>query len=389
MGDPAFFEHTNPATRILSGPDAADRLPEVLDGLGAGRALLVCSGTVHRGPQRQLVAGALGERVVATFADVAANGGLAGLAGGAARLKDVDADVVVSVGGGATIDSAKCIALLAATDGDLDAHRLGPGRTPRPVPPTVPHVAMPTTAGSSSEIMPWAGIRNEQTREKMLFRDSALTPAVAVLDPRLVVPTPDWLTASSGITALARAVETIYSASRQPIAEALALRSLRLMASALPRAVSNGEDLRARADTQIAATISGIAADNAMVSLVHAVGHVLGGRVALQHGVAHGILLPAAARRFLTVIGPDQHLVAQALGVGTVGLGDDEAGRRAAESLEQLIGGLPIPHRLGEVGIEEADLDDIAAETVRDPMFAHVPSPMSREDVREVLAEAW
>ena len=120
-----------------------------------------------------------------------------------------------------------------------------------------------------------------------------------MLDPELAAPTGPELTATSGATALARAVEALYSADRQPLADAYALQALRLLVEPLPRAIADGADLEARSSTLVGSLISGIAAQNAMVSVVHAVGHAVGGRYALQHGIAHAILLPRAAARCL------------------------------------------------------------------------------------------
>lgn len=386
------FEHTNPATRIVSGKEAVDRLPELMDDLGVRGALVVCGRTVSEGPQLTLLRAALGPRLAGTFVGVTAHAGLQGLLEGVTAVDEAGADCLISLGGGATIDSAKCIALLRARDAPLEEYRIQKDRGSarrRRVPATMAHLALPTTAGSGSEIMPWAGIRNEETREKMLFRDPSLTPAVAVLDPRLVVPTAPWLTATSGVTALARSVETLYSTARQPIAEALALQSLRLMAAALPVAMAQPGDIAARAATQVAASISGIAADNSMVSLVHAVGHALGGRLALQHGIVHSILLPEVAARYLPTTGALQRQVADALGVDVAGRTTAEAGVRAVEALRDLLHALPIPSRLRDVDVPKEAIEDLAAQTTRDPMFSYVPLDTSEDDVRQILLAAW
>lgn len=389
MGPTPTFEHTNPATRIVSGEGSVDRLPELMAAAGVERALVVCGRTVSEGPQFAAVSRALGSRLAGVFVGVSAHAGLEGLTGGVAALEDAGADCLISVGGGATIDSAKCIALLSARDAPLEEYRvrkaLGLNAPRRAVPATIPHIAIPTTAGSSSEIMPWAGIRDEVTREKMLFRDAALVPRVAVLDPVMVAATGPELTATSAVTSLARSIETLYSTQRQPISEALALKSLELMFHALPRVMEQPQDLVARGATQIAATMSGIAADNSMVSLVHAVGHTVGGRIALQHGVAHGILLPAGMHRYLPTTGPLQRRIAQSLGIDAIGLSDDEMGARVAEALAGLLAALPTPNRLSDVGVTAEQLPDLAAQTVRDPMFSFVPVETSEDEVLTIL----
>jgi alcohol dehydrogenase class IV len=389
------FEHTNPRTRILAGIGSADRLPEVMADLGVGRALIVCGPTVAAGPQSELVRSIAGDRVVATFSGVTTHGGMQGLLAGVRAVQEHQADSLLTVGGGAAIDTAKCIALLYAVgDEPLEQFRVreadGVAIPGRPVPPTMVHIALPTTAGSSSEVMPWAGIRDEERREKMLFRDPQLTPPVAILDPRLVADTNPWLTATSGVTSIARSIETLYSKARQPISQALALDSLRLMVGALPTAVASGDDLDARADTQVASSMSGIAADNSMVSLVHAVGHTVGGRLGLQHGLAHAILLPHAARLYFpTLSEPLVRQVADALGVDPAGRSEADCVDAAVEALRAVLAGLPIPSRLRDVGVPEDAIDDLAEQTVHDPMFGFVPLATSVDDVREVLTRAW
>lgn len=388
------FEHHNPPARVVFGAGSVTRLPALMADVGSERAVVVCGRTVSSGPQLACVRKSLDNRLVFVFDGVRPHGGIANLQEGADIAKGHGADVLVSVGGGSTIDSAKCIALLLAREAPLDDYLVEKAakgaQVARALPSTtMAHIAIPTTAGSSSEVMPWAGIRDEATRRKLLFRDPQLIPDVAVLDPEIVVPTGARLTASSGVTAVARAVEALYSRDRQPITDALAVHCLRLMRWALPRAVAEGSDLEARGATQIAALISGIAADNAMASLVHAVGHIVGGQYALQHGIAHRILLPRVARLALPAIGSGQFSVAEALGVDVRGLGEDEAGVGAVEALEGLLDVLPLPQRLREVGVERDDLDDLAEATMADPMFTYCPRPFDRLEVRTLIEDAW
>jgi alcohol dehydrogenase class IV len=295
------------------------------------------------------------------------------------------------VGGGSAIDSAKCIALLRACgDAPLEQFRVQDSIPASPVPPTMLHVAVPTTAGSSSEVMPWAGVRDELSRQKMLFRDTQLIPEIAILDPRLVQHTSPWLTATSGVTSLARSIETLYSRARQPIAEALALSSLRLMLRSLPTAVQRGDDLIARAETQTAASLSGIAAENSMVSLVHAIGHSVGGRFALQHGVAHAILLPPVAELYFPTLGSG--LLAQvcaAFGVPVAGLDDGERAQACVQALREVLAGLPLGTRLREVGVPTDAIEDLSEQTVHDHMFGFVPVATSKKQVRDLLAACW
>lgn len=390
----AVFEHVNPRSRILVGVDAHLGLPDLLRDLGAGTVFVVCGRTVSAGPQMALLRHVLGDSIVGVFNGIRPQAGVQHLAAASAELAASGADTVVSLGGGAAIDSAKYLILKGSVDGDLSEYAVPkgqgadarPGRTLSQV--AFRHVAIPTTAGSSSEIMPWAGVRDEVAGEKVLFRDPLLVPDVALLDPRFVVDTGRELTATSGVTALARAVESMYSRNRQPVAEAYALQALRLLADGLPRSLQSGSDMEARQMTQVGAMMSGIAADNAMVSLVHAVGHAVGGRYGLQHGVAHRILLPGAAGMLLEWAGPTLPLMADAMGLEPA-QGHSDAGAAITVALTRMLDDLPIPSRLRDVGVAREELAEIADHALREPMLGYAPREISRDEILGLLDSCW
>jgi alcohol dehydrogenase class IV len=388
------FELVNWPTPVVVGRGTVAALGPRLEGLGIRRPLVVCGQTVAGGEMLARVRDALRDLDVSVYAGVRRHTELPAVREGVAAALRHDADGLVSVGGGSAIDTAKCIALLVAAGGDWRpyairfAERGSETRAALP-PTTLPHVAIPTTAGSSSEMMPGAGCRDPEARVKLLFRDPRLLPRLAVLDPEMAVHAPPLLTAASGMTAVARCVEALYSRDRQPVSQALALEGLRLLHRGLPRAIREPRDLAARADTQLGCLLSGVAVDNAMASLVHAIGHVVGGRLGLQHGVAHALLLPPAMRRLLPALGDDRRRVADALGVDVHGLPAAAAGEAAAAAVRALVAATPLPARLREVGVGEADLDLIAAATLGDHMIAYAPEPLGAADVRAVLAEAW
>jgi alcohol dehydrogenase class IV len=221
-----------------------------------------------------------------------------------------------------------------------------------------------------------------------LFWDGGLTPAATVLDPEMAVHAPPLLTAATGMTAMARAVEALYSGRRHAMSTALALHAVRLLRRGLPRSMEAPHDLDARGDCQMAAAMSGTAAINAMVSVVHAVGHIIGGRYALQHGISHAILLAAAMRRLLPVVGSEQTLLLEALG-GTSRGEPERDGTDAADLIAAFVGGLPLPHRLRDVGIAEGDVAEIAHLTMSDYMMANLPRQMTESEVLSLLMSVW
>lgn len=378
--------------RICFGPGSIARLPSLMDELGAKRAMVVCGKTVAGGEMLARTRAALGERLAGVFADVPAHTPFECVQEATAHFRSLGADTVVSVGGGSAIDCGKGIALLFASGGVfepyvIDYGRKGMQRAPMP-PPGLTHIAVPTTAGSASDVMPTAGIRDAKAGRKMLFWDERMVPDATVLDPEMAVYAGARLSAASGMTAMARAIESLYSARRQPISTALALHAARLLRQALPRSIAAPHDLQARGDCQMAAIMSGTASINAMASLVHAIGHIVGGRYGLQHGISHSILLAPAMRRLLPPIGTDQFAALEAMGEAPGNLSADAAGRRAAELLQSMVDALPLPRRLRDVGVAEADIAGIARATLEDYMMANLPRAMQAAEIENLLREA-
>jgi len=375
--------------RIVFGVGAVGRLGEIVGRAGGSRALVVCGATVARTDMLAKVKAGLGDKLAAVFPEVQSHTPVEMVGRGLAAFRDSRADCLVTVGGGSAIDAGKAIALMLATGDDLARHavRYAPGgemeRLPLPS-GSVPHVAVPTTAGSASDVMPTAACRDPRSSRKLLFWDDGLTPSATVLDPAMAVHAAPALTAASGMTAVARAIETLYSRRRHPISTGLALHAVRLLHRALPRSVAAPHDLDARADCLMASAMSGIAAINAMVSVVHAIGHIVGGRYGLQHGISHSMLLAPAMRRLLPAIGDGQTLLLDALGGSRHGT-PDEDGTAAADTISALVGGLPLPQRLGAVGVAEAELKEIARLAMSDYMMANAPRPMAEAEVLGLL----
>ena len=378
--------------RVCFGPGSVARLPRLMADLGAARAMVVCGKSVAGGAMLVKIRAALGEKLAGVYAEVPAHTPFECVQKATAQLKSLGADTVVSVGGGSAIDCGKGIALLFATGGVFEPYVIDYGakgmqRAPMPAPGLV-HIAVPTTAGSASDVMPTAAIRDAKAGKKMLFWDERMVPDATVLDPEMAIYAGPQLSAATGMTAMARAIECLYSAHRHPISTGLALHSARLLRRSLPRSVTVAGDLEARADCQMAALMSGTASINAMVSVVHAIGHIVGGRYGLQHGVSHSILLAPAMRRMLPAIGEDQYYALEAMGGTRDGHSADAAGRHAADLLQSMVDALPLPRRLRDLGMTEADVPAIASATMGDYMMAHAPRPIASGEIDSLLREA-
>jgi len=390
MADDSFLNIGEWPTRVCSGVGAVERLPRICSELGVRRALVVCGKTVAGGPILTRIRGALGSAFAGVFDEAAAHTPIPCVERGVDAVKRLGADVVVSVGGGSTIDAAKGIAIMCASGGDLAPYAINRAMERESLTSNgITHIAVPTTAGSSSEVMPTAGILDPAAHKKLLFWDHLLVPQAVILDPEMAVYAGPELTAATGMTAVARCIESLYSRDRNPVATGMALHGARLLRRSLPRSVAEPGDLGARADCQFGCLMSGIAGINAMVSLVHAIGHVVGGRHALQHGISHAMMLGPAMRALLPAIGEGQYLVLEAMGGRKEGQSADAAGAAAADAMVVLVASLPLPQRLRDVGVEESELKGIAESTMDDYMMGYLPRPLSGNDVLRVVTSAY
>jgi alcohol dehydrogenase class IV len=379
--------------RLIMGDGSVDALSKVMSDLGASRAFVLCGKTVANGPLLEQTRRALGERYGGVFDKVVSHTPLPMVENAFTAMRAQNADAIISVGGGSAIDTGKGVALLSMTNGALNNYIIrqdqqGVLHQDRLPSPKIPHIAIPTTSGSASEVMPTSGMRDLVQRKKLLFWDDALTPQAVILDPQMTVHTGPELSAASGMTAVARCIESLYSASRNPLAEGLALHAMRLLYHNLPMVVAEPDNLAARFECQVACSMSGIAAINAMVSVVHALGHIIGGKYGLQHGVSHAILLAPSMRRLLPLIGEKQRLVVEALG-GNPSLPAPEAGALAADRMQALLARLPLKQRLRDLAISEDELADIAAQGSKDYMMVNLPRPMPIAEIEALLRSVW
>jgi alcohol dehydrogenase class IV len=380
--------------RMIIGTGSIDSLAALLRELQASRAVILCGKSVASSPLLARAESALGPLCCGIFDRVSAHTPRAMVEDALDMIRASRADAVVSIGGGSAIDAGKGVTLLGMAADALDAYvvRHGDGgvmEQPRLPRAAVVHVAIPTTYGSASEVMPTAGIRDPAARKKLLFWDDALIPDGVILDPQMTVYTPAELAAASGMTAVARCIESLYSVSRNPLAEGLALHALRLLYRNLPVAVESPGDLEARYECQVACSMSGIAAINSMVSVVHALGHIVGGTYGLQHGVSHAILLAPSMRALLPTIGDRQRLVLEAVGGDGAGLDPDDAGKVAADRIAALVRRLGLRPRLRDLGIVEGELHDLAAAASHDYMMVHVPRPIGVDEIENLLNQVW
>ncbi len=379
------FEYNNP-TKIIFGENSVRDVGLEVDSLGCSKALIVTDQGIIEAGLTERVEQALGRRYIGTYDRCLQDSGFHLVNEGAAFALEKGADILVSVGGGSVIDTTKAMAIVMKEGGQLRDYS-GVQILSRP---QTPHIVVPTTAGTGSEVTWAAVIKDWERHVKELFCDYFIIPNIAVLDPTMIAGLPPQLTASTGMDALTHAIEAIHALQRQPIADAMAMHTIRLSMEFLPRCVEQGDDLVARGQQQIAATMAGIAFGNAQIGLVHAMAHSIGALFKVPHGLGNSILLPHVMLFNLEECADRYALVATAMGLDTRGLSDMEAGRAAAEAAWELTKKIGLPQKIREVGVPENGLAEAAELSLSDGSIIYNPRMVSEaEEVLEIFRAAW
>ncbi len=373
-------------TRVTYGAGAVSEASLECDRLGMDRVVLV-SDRILAGKTDVVakVRQALGRRVAAEFLDCPPDSSVAAVEAGAAVAQQAGATGVVSVGGGSVIDTAKGMAILLREGGGLRDHEGFQNLTRK----AAPHVVLPTTAGTGSEVTYVAVIKDTDAHRKLLFGDYNILPDAAVLDPLLTVGLPAHLTAATGMDALSHALESLHSLQRQPIADGLALHAIREVRAALPTCVKTPGDVAARGRQLVASTIAGAAFSNAQVGLVHAISHTVGARFGVHHGLANSIAMPAVVR-YNALACPDEYRrAASAFGVDPSG-SDEALADRLAAAIFQFAKSLGLPGGFRDVGVPREALADLAEATLFDGSVIYNARPVtSTEEALPVWEAAW
>lgn len=379
------FEHINP-TKIIFGINSVKEVGLEIDSLGCSRALIVTDAGIVNAGLAEIVETALGHRYIGVYDKCIQDSGFHLVNEGAAYAIEKGADVLVSVGGGSVIDTAKGMAMVMKEGGKLEDYS-GIQMLSRP---QTPHIVIPTTAGTGSEVTRYAVIKNWDLNIKDFIVDYFIIPDRAILDPTMTTGLPPKLTAGTGMDAFSHAVEAIHTLDHQPIADALALHAIRMIVEYLPRCVEEGGDLFARGQQLLAASIAGIACSSAFFGLDHAMAHCIGALYEVPHGIGNSILLPHVMLFNLEECAGSYAQVAAAMGLDVRGLSDLEAGEAAAEAVRELTRTIGLPQKLREVGVPEEGLAKAAEMALSDGCIIYNPRMvMEAGEVLEVYRAAW
>jgi alcohol dehydrogenase len=372
--------------RVLYKAGLVAEIGHEIQRLHPGRTFVIADeGVRAAGLIDRVLAGIAGAvEVVGVFDEVPSNSSVAVVERAAEAARAARADQLVAVGGGSPIDTAKCVRMLLGGGRLLDfqGYNILNERL-------APLVAIPTTAGTGTEVTPFAVIRDEHQNVKVTFASPFLAPDLAVLDPALTRPLPPRLTAATGLDALTHAVEAFVSTDNNPISDSLALNAIDMIGSHLREATFNGSDVDTRGQMLLASCMAGMAFANAFLGVVHAMSHAVGGMFPIHHGLANAILLPHGMR-FNSVLLPNRYgRIARALGVNAGGRSEIEVVSEGINAVSTLVQDCALPTRLRDVGVPREVLPELAEVALTDATIFTNPRSTSREDLLALFEAAW
>jgi alcohol dehydrogenase len=289
------------------------------------------------------------------------------------------ANLLIAVGGGSVMDSAKAIGVVAKYGGQV-ADYDGKDMVPGPIPPLI---AIPTTSGTGSEVTIWAVITDVEAHYKMSIGDYKIYPAVALVDPEMTYSLPRGLTIGTALDALTHAIEAYTCKLPNPMSDALALQAIKLIARHLPRAAENGHDKKARSGLALGSMLAGMAFSNARVAAVHTLAETMGGYYDGPHGMLCGLLLPYATA-FNTNEDPERHAdIAQAMGA-------EARPELAARVIYDFADSLGVPN-ISEYGLSTENISQLAEVCFNNSSTSGNKRAIGKDDYAAILKQtlAW
>lgn len=369
---------------IIFGSGSLNRLPELLKKQNEARVLLISGphlnkmGVVGRLRDSIVSAGAACE----TFTDVEANPSMETVEKAAAAYRAFGADAIVAIGGGSPMDVAKAVGVVVTYGGSIAQYE-GVGTVPGPI---VPLIAIPTTAGTGSEVTTFSVITDHSRNYKLTVGSQYLIPRCALLDPELLTTTPAGVAAACGMDALVHALEAYLSRAASPFSDAMAEKALALIGRSLRAFVADRANLEAASDMLAGSLFAGIAFSWARLGNVHAMAHPLGGFFNVPHGLANAILLPVVV---------DYNAIADHDGKYETIYRAVAASPKAefsqemlADELRRLAARIGIPATLAEVGVDAEKIPEMAADAMKSGNIYVNPRTSTQKDIEQLYRRA-
>ena len=362
-------------TKIQYGIGAARHLAEALHELKASSVLLVTDKGIE---QSGLLAGIVdqlgqGRLNFEIFSEVEPNPKDHNVDKGAELARQMQADCLVAIGGGSPIDCAKAIAVVAPHGGEPRQYE-DPSRITGEV---LPLVAIPTTAGTGSEVTFSSVITDTRRKFKFSIHHTRIAPRIALLDPELTVTMPPALTAATGMDALTHAVEGYTAKGSQPLGDAAALHAIELIVAHLNSAVFDGRNMEARAGMLLGSLLAAISFSHSDVAAVHCLAEALGGKYDTAHGVCNAVVLPAAMEYNMAYCADKYARIAAAMGIAYDT--PQDGARRAVEAVKKMAREVQLPS-FASLGVNAEDIEELAFNSSINGSNGSNARPMSQED---------
>lgn len=381
---------------IYSGPNARSIIPDIFNGLGAQRILLVSDVGLEKAGVVKKVVESFELPILGTKAEIV--GQFLGVTQDAASecvnealkyARKVNADAILAIGGGSVMDTAKALKY-GLFQGITDINDAIPRGYlyegfPKAQPMNIPHISVATTAGTGSEVSPIAVIYNEHIKVKMNIYNVFLSSDVAILDPELTIGLPPEITAFTGADALTHAIEAIVSPAATSITDAYAFQAIRVIEKNLPRAVKDGANIEARME-MLHGSMMGITAFCSALNAipVHNFAHAFGALFRIPHGLSNAVLLPVVMESIPELYLQKAHLIAEAFKVKIHD--EDPKGilAKVVEKIRVFLSDLGLPLDFSDYGIRDSDMEGILTAVMKDPAATNYP--VSSELIMSVVS---
>ena len=378
-------------TTIHFGPGASALVADHLKSAGVRRPLIVTDKGLAPLPVAQKFAQTLSIAglAVQTFSGIWGNPMASMVGTGVEAYRAHDADAVIGFGGGAALDVAKLVALMATNAGDDVLEYAWDHPLVRPIANALPHfIALPTTAGTGSEVGRSSVVSDDTTHVKKIVFSASLLARAVFADPELTLDLPPHVTAATGMDALTHNIESYLSPAYHPLCDGIALEGVRIAARALPVAVRKPHDIVARSDMMMSSMMGAIAFQKDL-GAVHSCAHALSTVADLHHGLANGIMLDHVMRFNAGVASAKMAEMARVAQVpGVAAMNEQDAAAAFIGWIVQLKAQLGVPAKLAAVGVATAQIDALVAVAIDDICHQTNPRPCTREDFARIFAEA-
>lgn len=293
-------------------------------------------------------------------------------------------DVVLAIGGGSTIDAAKAVAILSTNKGQIQDYE-GIDLIHSPLPPLV---VVPSTAGSGSEVSQFSIIVDSERKIKMTIISKSLVPDIAISDPLILSTVNSKITTFTGMEALSHAIEAFLSLAATDLTNVHALHAIKLISYNLRASVASQVNENAKVAMATASLQAGLAFSNAVLGLVHAMSHQVGGLLDLPIGTISAVLLPYVLR-FNLISSMDKYVdIARALGADVDNITPREAARKTIVMIKELASDLKIPSGLSELELPEESIPELSKNAIKDACFITNPREANAEDIMEIFYAA-